>query len=116
MASPDRAVNLAEKFSAIREHWSPKIVGEINDHQIKLAKVQGEFVWHSHDATDELFLVHSGRLTIELRNAETVVPGPGEFFIVPRAWSTGRLRARSAKSSCSNLSASSTRARPQTAT
>lgn len=84
MAAPDRSVNLDDKFSAFHEHWSPKIVGEINDLHLKLAKIQGEFVWHTHDDTDEFFLVHSGRLTIQLRDRRDVALGPGEFFVVPK--------------------------------
>lgn len=84
MAAPDGSVNLDDKFSAFHEHWSPKIVGEINDLHLKLAKVQGEFVWHTHDDTDEFFLVHSGRLTIQLRDRRDVALGPGEFFVVPK--------------------------------
>lgn len=84
MAAPDGVVNLTDKFSMFADHWSPKIVGQINDFHLKLAKVQGEFVWHTHDDTDEFFLVHSGRLTIQLRDRDDVVLGPGDFFVVPR--------------------------------
>ncbi|MDH4038036.1 MAG: cupin domain-containing protein [Candidatus Krumholzibacteria bacterium] len=76
-------VNLAEKLSAFSEHWSPKIVGELNGQQVKLAKLKGEFVWHHHDAEDELFLVLKGKLDMHLD--DRVVPiHEGEFFIVPR--------------------------------
>lgn len=84
MAAPDRVVNLEEKFAAFDQQWSPKIVGEINDMQLKIAKVQGEFVWHSHEDTDEFFLVRSGRLTIHLRGRDDVTLGSGEFFVVPK--------------------------------
>lgn len=84
MAAPDMVVNLDEKFAAFDEHWSPKILGEVNDIQLKAAKVQGEFVWHTHDETDEFFMVRSGTLTIRLRDRDDVTIGPGEFFVVPR--------------------------------
>lgn len=84
MAAPDVVVNLDEKYGAFTDHWSPKIVGQINDMQLKVAKVQGEFVWHSHEETDEFFLVHAGRLRIEMRGRDAVTLGPREFFVVPR--------------------------------
>lgn len=84
MATPDKVVNLDEKFAVFDTHWSPKTIGEINDMQLKAVKVQGEFVWHTHDDTDEFFLVRSGVLTIHLRDREDVTVGPGEFFIVPK--------------------------------
>lgn len=77
-------VNLDEKFAAFHDHWSPKIVGQINDLHLKAVKLQGEFVWHTHHETDEFFLVRSGTLIIRLRDAEDVTLGPGEFFVVPR--------------------------------
>ena len=76
-------VNLAEKLALIREHWSPRIVGEVNDSHVKLAKLKGEFLWHRHEAEDELFLVIEGSLRIMLRDGEIDL-GPGEFAIVPR--------------------------------
>jgi mannose-6-phosphate isomerase-like protein (cupin superfamily) len=76
-------VNLAEKFALFDAYWSPKIVGELNGQYVKVAKLQGEFVWHHHDAEDELFLVLKGRLTIRLRDRDVVLD-PGEFLIVPR--------------------------------
>lgn len=76
-------VTLAEKFAKFDEQWSPKLVGECNGQHVKLAKLEGEFVWHHHDAADELFLVLDGHLTIELRE-ENVELDEGEFFIVPR--------------------------------
>jgi mannose-6-phosphate isomerase-like protein (cupin superfamily) len=76
-------VNLSEKLGQFTELWSPKIVGELNGQLVKLVKVKGEFVWHHHDAEDELFLVLRGRLAMHLRDG--VVPiHEGEFFIVPR--------------------------------
>jgi mannose-6-phosphate isomerase-like protein (cupin superfamily) len=75
-------VNLADKLGRFTDHWSPKIVGEINDMHVKVVKVSGEFVWHHHDAEDELFLVVKGRLLMQLRDGAREV-GPGEFIIVP---------------------------------
>lgn len=65
------------------EHWAPKKIAEINDYDVKLVKVQGEFTWHSHPDTDEFFLVIDGELTIALRDRDIVL-GPGELFVVPR--------------------------------
>ena len=76
-------VNLAQKFSLFADRWSPKIVGEVNDSYVKLVKVQGEFLWHKHDAEDELFLVVSGHLTIRFRDGDVEL-SPGEFAIVPK--------------------------------
>lgn len=77
-------VNLAEKFAAFSEYWTPKIVGELNGQYVKLAKARGEMPWHFHEHEDELFLVLVGRLTIRLRDRDDVVLDEGEFFIVPR--------------------------------
>lgn len=76
-------VNIAEKLSLFSEHWSPKIVGELNGQQVKLAKLKGEFVWHKHDHEDELFYVVEGTLTILFRD-RTVTLYPQEFLIIPR--------------------------------
>lgn len=76
-------VNLAQKFALFHELWSPKIVGELNGQQVKIAKIQGEFVWHHHEDADELFMVIQGKLTIKLPD-EDVHLGEGEFMIVPR--------------------------------
>ncbi len=76
-------VNLAEKFRQFDEHWTPKIVGELNDSYVKLVKVKGEFVWHHHELEDELFLVVKGRLLLKFRDRDVWV-GEGEFVIVPR--------------------------------
>lgn len=75
-------VNLADKFARITEFWSPKIVGELNGQQVKLAKLHGTFDWHHHAAEDELFLVVHGQLTLRLRDRDIHLQ-PGEFFIVP---------------------------------
>ena len=77
------ASNLAQLLSQFDEHWSPKRIATLNDYEIKLVKVQGEFVWHDHADTDELFLVLSGRLTIQLRDGDVVLE-PGELFVVPQ--------------------------------
>lgn len=77
-------VNLAEKFSLFSEHWSPRVVGELNGQQVKLAKLLGSFDWHHHEHEDELFLVVKGSLTLRLRDREVVL-NEGEFFIVPCA-------------------------------
>ncbi|HVN28288.1 MAG TPA: cupin domain-containing protein [Candidatus Binataceae bacterium] len=76
-------VNLAEKFCLFDEYWSPRIVGELNDSYVKLAKFKGEFIWHKHDGEDELFLVVKGRLLIKLRDREIHLEA-GEFTIIPR--------------------------------
>jgi len=76
-------ISLRQKFELIRETWSPKIVGELNGQQVKLAKLQGEFVWHSHENEDELFLVWRGRLLIKLRDRDVELD-EGELFVVPR--------------------------------
>ena len=76
-------VNLAEKFDLFSEHWKPRIAGELNGQQVKLAKLKGEFVWHHHDDEDELFLVIKGRLTMRLRDREIEI-NEREFLIVPR--------------------------------
>ena len=76
-------INLAEKFSRFDDYWSPNMVVEINDSYVKLAKFKGEFVWHKHDAEDELFLVIKGHLLIRLRDREIDL-GAGEFTIIPR--------------------------------
>ncbi len=76
-------INLSEKLSRFTDHWSPKIVGELNGQQVKLAKLLGEFVWHAHKEEDELFLVLAGRLVIQLRDGDIVLES-GELAIIPR--------------------------------
>ncbi len=78
-----RVVDLAGKFASFTEHWSPKVVARLNDYEIKVVRISGEFVWHSHDDTDELFLVVDGRLTIQLRDGDVTLR-PGQLFVVPR--------------------------------
>ena len=78
-----RVVDLAEMFGRFTDAMSPKIVGDVNDMQVKVVKLRGEFVWHHHDTEDELFLVVSGRLRMQLRDGDRDV-GPGQFIVVPR--------------------------------
>lgn len=88
------SVNLIEKFSLFNEYWTPKIVGELNGQQVKLAKLKGEFVWHTHENEDEMFFVVKGNLIIEIKNKpriivenqeiKTIIINENEFFIVPR--------------------------------
>ena len=82
-----KPVNLEKKLAAISDYWNPRVVGELNGQHVKLAKLQGEFLWHHHEKEDELFLVLKGTLRLELRGAEMpsfVELKPGEFFVVPR--------------------------------
>ncbi|MFB4422761.1 cupin domain-containing protein [Streptomyces sp. QL37] len=83
MSTPPVPVVLADRLAQFSELWSPKIVAGVNDYEVKLAKVKGEFVWHTHEDTDELFLVVTGRLTIRLRDGDVTLD-PGELFVVPR--------------------------------
>jgi len=83
-----RVVDLAETFGRIADAWSPKIVGDVNDMHVKVVKLRGEFVWHHHDAEDELFLVVAGRLRMQLRDGDREV-GPGQFIIVQGTLNTG---------------------------
>ena len=76
-------VNLKDKFALFQEHWKPKIAGEVNDSYVKLVKFKGEFLWHKHDAEDELFLVVKGKMTIKLRDRDLQL-AEGEFAIIPR--------------------------------
>src|SRR5919108_928242 len=79
----DDKVNLGEKLGMLQELWAPGIVGYLNDYKLIVVKVQGEFVWHKHDDTDDFFLVLSGHLTIQLRDRDVELD-PGELFVVPR--------------------------------
>ena len=78
-----RAVDLDEKTGLLTEHWSPRVVAQVDDMHVKVVKLKGEFVWHTHDDNDELFLVRRGELTIELRD-RAIRLGPGELAVVPR--------------------------------
>ncbi|MDX1520406.1 MAG: cupin domain-containing protein [Anaerolineae bacterium] len=76
-------INLAQKLSQFSDHWSPRTVAQLNDLDVMVVKVQGEFVWHKHDDTDDFFLVLDGQLTIRLPDREVTLE-PGELFVVPR--------------------------------
>lgn len=76
-------INLAQKLATFTEHWQPRVVGQFNGHDLLVAKVKGEFVWHQHDDTDDFFLVLSGRLTIRMHEGDVTL-GPGEVFVVPK--------------------------------
>lgn len=76
-------VNIAAKLATFSDHWSPKVVGTVNDTDVKIVKVKGEFVWHAHENEDELFYVLKGQLVIELRDGQVELD-PGEFVVVPR--------------------------------
>lgn len=75
-------VNLKEKLSRVHDYWNPRVVGELNEAYVKVVKLKGEFVWHHHEAEDELFLVVDGRLRMQLRDGHRDL-GPGELIIVP---------------------------------
>jgi mannose-6-phosphate isomerase-like protein (cupin superfamily) len=88
-------VNLNDKLAKVKEYWSPKIVGELNDTYVKIVKFTGEFVWHHHDNEDELFLVVKGRLLMKFRDREEIVK-PGSL-LCRRAWSICQWRTRKLK-------------------
>jgi mannose-6-phosphate isomerase-like protein (cupin superfamily) len=77
-------VNLAEAFAAFDDTWSPRVAADVDEFQVKLVKLEGEFVWHHHDDADELFLVIAGRLTLRFRDRDEVVLEAGELYVVPR--------------------------------
>jgi mannose-6-phosphate isomerase-like protein (cupin superfamily) len=76
-------INLEAKFARFSDHWSPRVVAELNDYQFKLVKAEGEFVWHSHQETDEAFIVVEGTLEIEFRDGKVTL-NAGELFVVPK--------------------------------
>ena len=76
-------INLSEKLDLFDQHWQPKIVAQLNDYDVRIVKVKGEFVWHKHDETDDFFLVLKGHLTIQLRDRDIEL-GEGELYVVPR--------------------------------
>jgi mannose-6-phosphate isomerase-like protein (cupin superfamily) len=76
-------INLSEKLSIFTDHWSPKVIGEMNDYQFKLVKIQGDFVWHDHKDTDEVFIVLDGEMVIEFRDG-VVKLSKGEMYVVPK--------------------------------
>jgi mannose-6-phosphate isomerase-like protein (cupin superfamily) len=77
------AVNIEAMLGRFTEHWSPKRIARVNDYDVRIVKVQGEFTWHRHDDTDEFFLVLDGELTVQMRDRDVVL-GPREIFVVPR--------------------------------
>lgn len=77
------AINLADKLSTFAEYWQPRVVGQFNGHDLMVVKIRGEFVWHSHENTDDFFLVLKGRITIRMREGDVSL-GPGELFVVPK--------------------------------
>ena len=78
-----QSINFQEKLEKFSEHWSPKIIAQMNDYHFKIAKIQGEFIWHDHPETDEVFMVLKGRLEIQLRDG-SIVLNEGEMFVVPK--------------------------------
>jgi mannose-6-phosphate isomerase-like protein (cupin superfamily) len=76
--------DIAAELREVTAHWTPRVVGRVNDQYVKVAKLLGELTWHAHDAEDEMFLVVSGRLRIQLPDDQEVVLGPGQFHVVPR--------------------------------
>ncbi|MEH6595577.1 MAG: cupin domain-containing protein [Colwellia polaris] len=78
-----KAINFKDKFTKFSEQWSPRVIAEMNDYQFKLVKVEGEFVWHDHPDTDEVFIVIEGELNIEFREG-VVTLSSGELFVVPK--------------------------------
>jgi mannose-6-phosphate isomerase-like protein (cupin superfamily) len=80
---PNSAINFSEKFGRFSERWSPRIVAQMNDYHFKLVKILGEFIWHTHPETDEVFVVLDGEMTIHLRDGDVALRA-GEMFVVPR--------------------------------
>lgn len=78
-----KSINLQEKYNLINEHWSPKIIGELNGQHVKLAKIKGDFIWHHHEEEDELFMVIKGTLFMDFRDRTEVIK-EGEIIIVPK--------------------------------
>ncbi len=90
-------INLGEKYKKFSEHWHPYIVAELNNNYVKLAKLQGEFIWHKHDEEDELFIVVEGTLRMDYRDGRSVAVNPGEILVVPkgvehRPWTEGEVK------------------------
>lgn len=77
------AINFEDKFAKFSDHWSPRVIAEMNEYQFKLVKVEGEFVWHDHADTDEVFIVIEGELTIEFRDGKVTLKS-GEMFVIPK--------------------------------
>jgi mannose-6-phosphate isomerase-like protein (cupin superfamily) len=79
-----QGIDVAAELQQVTDHWTPRVVGQVNDQYVKVAKLLGELVWHAHDAEDEMFLVVSGTLRIQLPDDHEVVLTPGQFYVVPR--------------------------------
>lgn len=79
----DQAINLRGKLDLIWEPWSPRVIAQMNDYQLKLVRIQGEFIWHDHPDTDETFLVLEGRMRIEFEDGDVEL-GPGELYVVQK--------------------------------
>ncbi|MBT3657566.1 MAG: cupin domain-containing protein [Euryarchaeota archaeon] len=90
-----KSINFADKLSKFSDHWSPKVIAEMNDYQFKLAKLEGEFVWHNHPDTDEVFIVIEGSMKIELEDG-VVELSAGEMYVVPK----GVMHKPSAEDEC----------------
>ncbi|MFL2962498.1 MAG: cupin domain-containing protein [Candidatus Poseidoniaceae archaeon] len=90
-----KSINFADKLSKFSDHWSPKVIAEMNDYQFKLAKLEGEFVWHNHPDTDEVFIVIEGSMKIELEDG-VVELNTGEMYVVPK----GVMHKPSAEKEC----------------
>ena len=88
-------INFREKLSKFSDHWSPKIIAQLNDYHFKLVKLQGEFIWHDHQETDEVFIVLEGRMTIHFRD-DKICLNTGEMFVIPK----GVEHKTSAESEC----------------
>jgi len=107
----DGAINLQDKLARFSEHWSPRVIAEMNDYQFKLVKLQGEFVWHAHADTDEVFIVLQGAMTLEFRD-KAVPLAAGEMYVVPKGVEHARWPSRNAASCWSSHAAWSTPAMP----
>lgn len=77
------AINFEDKFARFSEHWSPKIIAQMNDYHFKLVKLKGDFIWHSHTGTDEVFIILGGEMSIEFRDGKVDLQA-GEMFVVPK--------------------------------
>ena len=78
------SIDFAAELELVEEYWTPRVVGQVNDQYVKVAKLLGELVWHAHDAEDEMFIVLRGRLRIQLPDDQEVTLTPGQFYVVPR--------------------------------
>lgn len=93
--APMQASNLRAAVDELKDYWSPRVVGQVNDQYIKVAKLKGEFTWHKHDQEDEMFLVLYGSMVLQFEDGEVVL-GPGDFYVVPR----GKLHNLVAREEC----------------